>query len=251
MSRGRHRRPRIQINSRQLSRLSAVLVAGGALAAPLAAAGTAQAAPQGAQHAAAAGTVKTSAKAEQQAAETYTVASGDTLFRIAEAHEVDGGWQSLYKANKETVGDNPDLIFPGQELTLEAAPAPKKQGGDEQSSASTASADQASYPDNLDGWIREALSIMQENGIPGTYEGIHRNIMRESSGDPSAINNWDINAQNGTPSIGLLQVIKPTFDAYHVDGTAWDQYDPVANIVAACNYAADRYGSIDNVNGPY
>ncbi|WP_414720462.1 transglycosylase SLT domain-containing protein [Streptomyces sp.] len=108
-----------------------------------------------------------------------------------------------------------------------------------------------SYPDNLDGWIREALAIMKREGIPGTYEGIHRNIMRESSGNPRAINTWDINARNGVPSKGLLQVIQPTFDAYHVEGTAYDLYDPVANIVAACNYAADRYGSIDNVNGPY
>ncbi|MCK1796336.1 transglycosylase SLT domain-containing protein [Streptomyces sp. XM4193] len=107
------------------------------------------------------------------------------------------------------------------------------------------------YADNLDGWIREAMDIMAANGIPGTYEGIHRNIMRESSGDPSAINNWDINAVNGAPSIGLLQVIKPTFDHYHVEGTKKDQYDPVANIVAACNYAADKYGSMDNVDSAY
>ncbi|KAF4406983.1 MULTISPECIES: transglycosylase SLT domain-containing protein [Streptomyces] len=109
----------------------------------------------------------------------------------------------------------------------------------------------ATYPDNLDGWIREAMSIMKEKGIPGSYEGIHRNIIRESGGDPYAINNWDINAQNGIPSKGLLQVIQPTFDAYHVEGTEHDLYDPVANIVAACNYAADRYGSMDNVDSAY
>ncbi|WP_240958002.1 transglycosylase SLT domain-containing protein [Streptomyces barkulensis] len=109
----------------------------------------------------------------------------------------------------------------------------------------------ATYPDNLDGWIREALAIMEREGIPGTYEGIHRNIMRESSGDPRAINNWDVNARNGIPSKGLLQVIQPTFDAYHVKGTKYDLYDPVANIVAACNYAADRYGSMDNVDSAY
>ncbi|MEU6805875.1 transglycosylase SLT domain-containing protein [Streptomyces neyagawaensis] len=108
-----------------------------------------------------------------------------------------------------------------------------------------------SYPNNLDGWIREALDIMKKHKIPGTYQGLHKNIMRESSGNPRAINNWDINAQNGVPSIGLLQVIKPTFDAYHVPGTAWSQYDPVANLTAAANYAADRYGSIDNVNSAY
>ena len=107
------------------------------------------------------------------------------------------------------------------------------------------------YANNLDGWIREALDIMKKHNIPGTYDGLHRNIMRESSGNPNAINNWDINAQNGVPSIGLLQVIKPTFDAYHVAGTAHSQYDPVANLTAAANYAADRYGSIDNVNSAY
>ncbi|MEU8684833.1 transglycosylase SLT domain-containing protein [Streptomyces sp. NPDC048611] len=107
------------------------------------------------------------------------------------------------------------------------------------------------YPDNLDGWIRESLDIMAKKGIPGSYEGIHRNIMRESSGNPMAINNWDINAINGTPSKGLLQVIQPTFNTYHVEGTSWNLYDPVANITAACNYAADRYGSMDNVNSAY
>ncbi|MFJ8188286.1 transglycosylase SLT domain-containing protein [Streptomyces sp. NPDC096094] len=117
--------------------------------------------------------------------------------------------------------------------------------------AATATTAATTYPDNLDGWIRESLDIMAQHGIPGSYEGIHRNIMRESSGNPMAINNWDINAINGTPSKGLLQVIAPTFQAYHVPGTSWDPYDPVANITAACNYAADRYGSMDNVFGAY
>ncbi|MFJ4470245.1 transglycosylase SLT domain-containing protein [Streptomyces sp. NPDC089424] len=107
------------------------------------------------------------------------------------------------------------------------------------------------FGNNLDGWIREALSIMKAKGIPGSYHGLHKNIMRESSGNPNAINNWDINAQNGIPSKGLLQVIPPTFQAYHVSGTSWNIYDPVANITAAANYAADRYGSIDNVNSAY
>ncbi|WP_221355085.1 transglycosylase SLT domain-containing protein [Streptomyces beigongshangae] len=107
------------------------------------------------------------------------------------------------------------------------------------------------YANNLDGWIRQSLDIMEKHGIPGTYSGLHRNIIRESSGNPNAINNWDINAVNGVPSIGLLQVIKPTFDAYHVAGTVKSQYNPVANITAAANYAAHRYGSIDNVDSAY
>jgi flagellar biosynthesis GTPase FlhF len=107
------------------------------------------------------------------------------------------------------------------------------------------------YPDNLDGWIRQALSIMGQHGIPGTYDGIYRNVMRESSGNPNAINLWDSNAAAGIPSKGLLQTIDPTFQAYHVDGTSWNVYDPVANIVAACNYAYHVYGSIDNVYSAY
>ncbi|MEU9502038.1 transglycosylase SLT domain-containing protein [Streptomyces sp. NPDC048196] len=107
------------------------------------------------------------------------------------------------------------------------------------------------YPNNLDGWIRESLDVMAKKGIPGSYNGIYRNIIRESSGNPMAINLWDINAQNGIPSKGLLQVIDPTFKAYHVSGTSWNIYDPVANITAACNYAADKYGSMDNVNSAY
>ena len=107
------------------------------------------------------------------------------------------------------------------------------------------------YPNNLDGWIRESLDVMAKHNIPGSYDGIKRNVLRESSGNPNAINNWDINAINGVPSKGLLQVIPPTFQAYHVAGTSWNIYDPVANISAACNYAADRYGSMDNVNSAY
>ncbi|GAX50362.1 transglycosylase SLT domain-containing protein [Streptomyces olivochromogenes] len=107
------------------------------------------------------------------------------------------------------------------------------------------------YANNLDGWIRQSLDIMKRRGIPGSYNGLHRNIMRESSGNPMAINGWDINAINGIPSKGLLQVIQPTFNAYHVPGTSWNIYDPVANITAAANYAADKYGSMDNVNSAY
>ncbi|MET8980321.1 transglycosylase SLT domain-containing protein [Streptomyces sp. NPDC004539] len=107
------------------------------------------------------------------------------------------------------------------------------------------------YTNNLDGWIRNALDIMENKGIPGSYNGLYRNIIRESSGNPWAINNWDSNAAMGIPSKGLLQVIQPTFNAYHVSGTSTNIYDPVANITAAANYAAHRYGSIDNVNSAY
>ncbi|MFD4943825.1 transglycosylase SLT domain-containing protein [Streptomyces sp. NPDC058239] len=117
--------------------------------------------------------------------------------------------------------------------------------------AASAATPAQSSSGNVSRWINESLTIMRAQGIPGSYHGIHRNLMRESSGNPNAINNWDSNAAKGIPSKGLLQVIDPTFRAYHVPGTSWNIYDPVANITAACNYAAQRYGSIDNVNSAY
>ncbi|MFJ3668769.1 transglycosylase SLT domain-containing protein [Streptomyces sp. NPDC090106] len=143
------------------------------------------------------------------------------------------------------------------EAAAKAAAAKKAEAARKAKAAASRSAARTqvkaapSYANNLDGWIKHALAIMDSKNIPGTYNGLYRNIIRESSGNPNAINNWDVNAINGTPSIGLLQIIKPTFDAYHVSGTAWSQYDPVANIVASANYAADKYGSIDNVNSAY
>ncbi|MGX9890986.1 transglycosylase family protein [Streptomyces sp. NPDC002276] len=52
--------------------------------------------------------------------EMYTVVRGDTLSGIAETERVDGGWHGLYAENRTTVGDDPDLILPGQRLNLHA-----------------------------------------------------------------------------------------------------------------------------------
>ncbi|MFE0043733.1 transglycosylase SLT domain-containing protein [Streptomyces albireticuli] len=127
---------------------------------------------------------------------------------------------------------------------VKAAPAPAAP-------APAAAPVKKAYADNLDGWINEAIDVLRAKGIPASFEGVKRNIMRESTGNPRAINNWDSNAAAGIPSKGLLQIIDPTFKAYHVEGTSWDIYDPVANIAASCNYAADKYGSMDNVNSAY
>ncbi|WP_404815434.1 transglycosylase family protein [Streptomyces thermolineatus] len=47
---------------------------------------------------------------------SYVVRPGDTLTRIADSQGVDGGWHGLYSANREALGEDPDLIIPGQEL---------------------------------------------------------------------------------------------------------------------------------------
>jgi LysM repeat protein len=47
----------------------------------------------------------------------YKVVKGDTLSSIAEKHRVKGGWQALFKLNKDIV-DDADFIYPGQQLHL-------------------------------------------------------------------------------------------------------------------------------------
>ncbi|MFF3325418.1 transglycosylase family protein [Streptomyces sp. NPDC002889] len=49
----------------------------------------------------------------------YTVQPGDNLSVIADEREVPGGWNAIYEANEETVGSDPDLILPGQNLDLD------------------------------------------------------------------------------------------------------------------------------------
>ncbi|MCC5033741.1 transglycosylase family protein [Streptomyces sp. WAC 00631] len=59
-------------------------------------------------------------------ASSYTVVSGDTLAKIAEAKGVEGGWESIYEGNREVIGGNPNLIFPGQKYSLDGEQAAPK-----------------------------------------------------------------------------------------------------------------------------
>ncbi|MFD7912507.1 transglycosylase family protein [Streptomyces sp. NPDC059752] len=54
----------------------------------------------------------------------YVVAPGDSLSAIATDQHVEGGWQALYETNRTTIGGNPNLIFPGQRLTLRVTTGP-------------------------------------------------------------------------------------------------------------------------------
>lgn len=69
-------------------------------------------------------------------------------------------------------------------------------------------------------------------------------MQTESGGNPRAINNWDINAKNGTPSKGLMQVIDPTFKTWAMPPYDKDIYDPLSNMLASIRYAVATYGSL-------
>lgn len=106
-------------------------------------------------------------------------------------------------------------------------------------------------PGNVEQWIREAIKILQANGIPVTEDNIDEIwtiIEKESGGNPHALNDWDSNAAKGTPSKGLMQCIDPTFDAYKLPGHD-DIWNPVDNIIAGVRYTFDRYGGFEGHPG--
>ena len=47
---------------------------------------------------------------------TYTVKSGDTLYDIANKYNTT--WPKIYEDNKDTIGPDPGLIYPGQQLYI-------------------------------------------------------------------------------------------------------------------------------------
>ena len=100
---------------------------------------------------------------------------------------------------------------------------------------------------SVERWRSYVERALKANGIeptPFRVSKILETIKRESNGDPNAINNWDSNAMAGHPSIGLMQTIGPTFEAYKHAGhnNIRNGYD---NLLAAINYIKHRYGTSD------
>ena len=119
---GKHRRPK----SGTIARGVVAASAGGAvIALPLLGATGAHAAEQSAPTASKSVAAHTApAKpAKSTGTTTYSVVSGDYLSKIAAQHHLKGGWHKLYQDNREVVGENPSLIFPGMKLTLGAKSA--------------------------------------------------------------------------------------------------------------------------------
>lgn len=93
----------------------------------------------------------------------------------------------------------------------------------------------------LDGWIAEALRILD---LPQSLApGVRRIVMAESGGNPRATNNWDANARRGTPSQGLMQTIPITFKRFVAPELSGRPItDPVANLTAGISYMIANYG---------
>lgn len=101
---------------------------------------------------------------------------------------------------------------------------------------------------NVKQWIRKAMEITK---VPSNWFGpLTTMAMKESGGrtGPSTINKWDINWKRGTPSMGLMQTIRTTFDSHKMKGMG-DIMNPVHNAVAAIRYIISRYRTVFNTPG--
>jgi SLT domain-containing protein len=106
-------------------------------------------------------------------------------------------------------------------------------------------------------WAGVILQALKMLGQPASWLAtVERRMNQESGGNASVVNRWDSNWKAGTPSVGLMQVIGPTFQAYagpfrgvgpFMYGTS---INPLANTYAGLNYALHAYGSLSALNRP-
>jgi len=77
--------------------------------------------------------------------------------------------------------------------------------------------------------IKKAAAKMKVSVSAGDISHILNVVQHESNGNARAINNWDINAQEGHPSKGVLQFIDRTFNKYAVKGhhDIWKPFDQI------------------------
>lgn len=103
------------------------------------------------------------------------------------------------------------------------------------------------YPSGSGAAYASRVIRQAQNILGGRYKSsyIHDAMMRlakrESNYQPNAVNNWDINAQRGTPSKGLFQMIQPTFVANAKSGYT-NFNNPLHQGISALQYIVRRYG---------
>lgn len=115
--------------------------------------------------------------------------------------------------------------------------------------------DLLSWGDTQDGggssggdWTSTVKEALKRTGLPVRDDYVsawNRQIQSESGGNPRAVQGGytDVNTLSGDLAQGLVQVIGSTFAAYRDKSLPNDRFHPLANLVAAMNYAKARYGS--------
>ncbi|MET8627036.1 LysM peptidoglycan-binding domain-containing protein [Kitasatospora sp. NPDC004669] len=172
--------------------------------------------------------------AAPQAPAGYTVRSGDSLTKIATAHNVQGGWRKLYDLNKSVLTGGPNKIYPGQHLTLgaaaptkaPAAPAPAAAPAKTAAASPLAATPVANTP--------AALQALAASIVPANQLASFDQIISHESG-------WNIHATNpSSGAYGLPQALPGNKMASA--GSDW-QNNPATQLKWALQYMNTVYGS--------
>jgi hypothetical protein len=98
-------------------------------------------------------------------------------------------------------------------------------------------------------WRSDTIAALRQLGLPQAYLlDVLYQMMTESGGNPNIVNKWDSNWAAGHPSVGLMQVIQGTFDAYagpYINTGPFEygvSVNPMANLYAALNYGKHGKG---------
>ncbi|GGV21036.1 hypothetical protein GCM10010260_71650 [Streptomyces filipinensis] len=194
-------------------------------------------------------------------AEMYTVVHGDTLSGIAGEHHVRGGWRGLYTGNRATIGSDPDLILPGQRLSLHGTAAtstespkkdtnsPKRKAPSEHRSAPhhTRSGSRTLVPP-VDAPIGTGYRVAGSHWSKGYHTGV--DFLVPTGTSVKAAEAGQVVAAGWGGSYGYQVVIR------HADGH-YTQYGHLSaiSVRAGQNVAAGRRigrsGATGNVTGPH
>jgi SLT domain-containing protein len=95
--------------------------------------------------------------------------------------------------------------------------------------------------------------VVRALSLAGASTSLANNVLHqmqtESGGQPQIVNHWDRNAAAGTPSVGLMQVIGPTYKSFGAPKMGYPapvaygvSEQPLANTYAGIKYAQHAYG---------
>jgi TP901 family phage tail tape measure protein len=187
----------------------------------------------------------------------FALSNGEHVWTAAEVNAAGGhgAMESMRKMVLASGGGRADggpifADYPARlsDLAVNQSEAIIAQIAQEQMAALAAAAASAGGSGQWSGVAAQALAAEGEGAtwLPLLLQRMNQ----ESGGNPAAVNLWDSNAAAGTPSVGLMQVIGPTYARYKDPRFDTGPYaygvseDAMANITAAIRYTESTYGSL-------
>jgi LysM repeat protein len=159
-------------------------------------------------------------KTDPSAPSTYTVRAGDTLWGISKtACGTPDDYPSLYGANANAIGSDPDVIVPGQKLVLDCAHAalmadvqPSWWHGTHEAHVTHVIHVEGQADDGpSQGPVVQSYSqpeVQQSSNVnPGDYSGFQACVISRESGGNSQV-------MNSSGHYGLYQFSESTWEAY-------------------------------------